>query len=92
MGCFLLLFAAVAPRVTLVAVWLFTDLVTRAFESWIPPLLGLILLPYTTVAWVLVYQPARDGPSTGGWIVVVLGLLLDISSWARSGRFRRARS
>jgi hypothetical protein len=89
-ACLVVLLAAVAPRVTLVLLWLFSDLVGRAFESWIPPVLGFLLLPYTTVAWVLVYQPVRDGPTTGGWIVVVLGVLIDVSSWVRSGRFRRS--
>lgn len=89
MGCFVVLLAVIAPRVTLVVLALFTDLVSRAFDGWIVPVIGFLLLPYTTVAWTLVYLPARDGPSTGGWIVVAIGLLLDISSWARSGRFRR---
>ncbi len=38
-----------APRVTLVFVWIFSDLVDRAFGGFLVPLLGLLLLPYTTL-------------------------------------------
>ena len=49
MGCLLVLLAAFAPRVTLFFVWIFSDLVDRAFAGIVIPLLGLHVLPYTTL-------------------------------------------
>ena len=41
--------------------WIFTDRVTQAFESSIAPLLGVIFLPLTTFAYVLVWDPIEGG-------------------------------
>ena len=48
MGCLFALLAGFAPRIALVLVWIFTNLVDRAFSGFFVPLLGLILLPYAT--------------------------------------------
>ena len=46
MVCLFVLLVAFAPRVALFFLWLFTDLVSRAFGgAWLWPLLGLIFLP-----------------------------------------------
>jgi hypothetical protein len=45
MGCLFALLAGFFPRIALVLVWIFTNLVDRAFNGFILPLLGLILLP-----------------------------------------------
>src|SRR4051812_17767757 len=57
MGCLVVLLAAAAPRVTLVLVWIFSNLVDRAFSGFLIPLLGLIVLPYTTLFYVLAWSP-----------------------------------
>ena len=49
------------------------------------PLLGLILLPYTTLFYVLAYAPIA-GVSSIGWFFVVLGFLLDLTSLFGGGR------
>ncbi len=92
-GCFAVFLGAAFPRVTLALIWLFSNYVTAAFNgNWIAPLLGLILLPYTTLAYVLVYW-FGNGPVAGfGWAFVVLGLFLDISSYASAGVNRRQAS
>jgi hypothetical protein len=47
---------ALCARLALLVVWLSTPLVQRAFHGgWILPLLGIIFLPITTLAYVLVY-------------------------------------
>jgi hypothetical protein len=45
MGCLLALLAGFAPRVALALVWIFTNLVDRAFNGFLIPLLGLIVFP-----------------------------------------------
>ncbi len=81
-GCCLIAgFGAFVPRLVLLFLWLFTDLVTRAFEGWVAPLVGLLLLPYTTLAFVAMYAPS-DGVTGFGWFVVILGFLFDLSQYA----------
>ena len=45
MGCLFLILLGVSPRLAVVTLWLLTDWVERAFgDSWILPVLGLVLL------------------------------------------------
>jgi hypothetical protein len=93
MGCGCCLLAAVGafvPRIVLLFVWIFTDLVDRAFDTWIAPLVGLIVLPYTTLAYVALYAPG-SGVTGFGWVLVIGALLVDISHWSGGwyGRVRR---
>lgn len=91
-GCFALLLGSAFPRLTLALIWLFSPIVTRAFNGeWVLPLLGLILLPYTTLAYVLVFWFTGYQPVTGfGWAFVVLGLFFDLGAYAAAGQNRRA--
>ena len=90
MGCLIALLAAFAPRVTLALLWIFTDLVDRAYSTFLLPLLGLIVLPYTTLFYVLAYQPVA-GVTGWGWFFVSLGFLFDIGHWVGGGATGRQR-
>ncbi len=90
MCCFLLVLGFFGPRLAFLAVWLFDSArITLAFGgSFLWPLLGLLFLPWTALAWVAAY--AAIGGVTGiGWAVVALGFLLDIVSY--SGRAAQSR-
>lgn len=91
-GCFAILLGSAFPRLTLLLIWLFSDIVERAFEGeWVLPLVGLLLLPYTTLAYVLVFWFTGYEAVTGfGWAFVVLGLFFDLGSYAAAGQNRRA--
>jgi hypothetical protein len=89
MGCLLALLAAISPRLALILVWIFTNLVDRAFEGFLLPLLGLIFLPLTTLVYVLAYQPVT-GVTGWGWFFVVLAVLFDLGSYG-GGVFSRRR-
>ena len=90
-GCLFALAAATAPRLALLFIWLFTPLVSRAFQSvFLLPLLGIIFLPFSTLMYVLFWvSPA--GVTGWGWLWVGLGLLLDISTYASSAYSNRSR-
>jgi hypothetical protein len=83
LGCLFAVFAATFPRAGLLVIWIFTDWVNRVFgDQWLMPLLGLIFLPFTTLMYVLVSLPA-GGVNFAGWLLVGLGVLVDVSHWAQ---------
>src|SRR5690348_2971165 len=49
MGCFIPLLAIISPRLALFAIFLFSNLLSRSFDSWVLPLVGFFLLPWTTL-------------------------------------------
>jgi len=74
----------------LIFVWIFTPLVTRAFDTILLPILGIIFLPYTTLFYVLV---AGNGIMGFEWFLLIFGFIIDIASYtggAFSGRRRFA--
>ena len=87
MCCAFLLAFGLGPRIALLFVWIFGDRVDRAFDTWIWPLLGLLLLPWTTLMYILVWGPG--GVDGAEWIVVAFGVLLDLATYsARAARGR----
>ncbi|WIG58708.1 MAG: hypothetical protein OJF49_001454 [Ktedonobacterales bacterium] len=86
-GCLLTLFA----RLMLLFVWILTPLVTRAFQGgWLLPLLGIIFLPFTTLAYVAVYLPGT-GVTGWGWFWVALAFLFDLGTHSAAARANRRR-
>lgn len=83
-GCLVILLAFIGPRVALFFTWLFTDFVSRAYDTFWVPALGFVFLPWTT----LVYALAHDGSGVGsiGWLFVAIALLADLSSWRNAAR------
>jgi hypothetical protein len=79
-GCLLALLAGFTPRIALGLVWLFTNLVDRAFSTFVVPLIGLIFLPYATLFYVLSWSPV-GGVTGWGWFFVIVGVLFDVSHW-----------
>jgi hypothetical protein len=90
-GCFVVLFALISPRLALFALWLFSDLLSRAFDSWFVPFLGFFLLPWTTLAYAAMYA-SSNRVSGFEWFIVILAFLIDLGSYARGRRESLARS
>lgn len=86
----MVLLMAVSARAALVVTWIFTNLVDRAFEGWLLPVLGLVFLPWTTLIYVLAYSPVH-GVSFLGWVLVALGAFADVGTLADGGRRARTR-
>ena len=90
MCCLVLSAGFIGPRFALLLWWIFGDKVDAAFSGFIWPFLGLLFLPWTTLAYVLAWGPIND-VSGLGWLVVALGLFLDIATYsARSAKARYA--
>jgi hypothetical protein len=90
MGCLVVLLALLSPRLALFGIFLFSDLLSRAFDSWFVPFLGFFLLPWTTLAYAVMWS-SSDRVYGFEWFIVVLAFVLDLGSYARSDRARRSR-
>lgn len=90
LGCLLTGFLTLAPRLVLLFVWLFTDRLGTAFEGFLIPLLGFIFLPFTSLAYLMVWN-AQSGVSGGAWLLVGGGLLFDLGTYALSRYANRLR-
>jgi hypothetical protein len=91
MGCCLgVLLLGGAPRIALLLWWFMdparidgtfrgwsTTVGALTAPAWILPLIGLLLVPWTTVAYVFV---SPGGVSNLEWIILVFALLLDLST------------
>ena len=88
MGCFVVLLALLSPRVAIIAVWLFSNILDRAYESWIVPFIGFFLLPWTTLAYAVMYS-SENRVYGFEWFIVALGFLFDLASYSRVERRRR---
>ena len=94
MGCCLVsLGALISPRLALFLLWIFGDILSRAFSSWVIPLLGFFLRPWTT----LVYALAWDWSSGHhlrwyDWVFVGLAAVVDLSAWGGGRRAQMARA
>ena len=89
MGCLVALLALISPRLALVGLWLFGDLLDRAFDSWVVPVLGFLFLPWTTLGYAVMWIAGRNGVHDFEWFIVGLAFLFDVSSYAHSGRYSR---
>lgn len=83
--------AVSVPRFALFFMWLFTDRLSIAFDSFIMGFLGFLVLPYTTAIYALVYSPF-EGVTGFGWLLVAFGVVLDISSYSSGEYSRRQRA
>ena len=87
MGCLVVLLAFLSPRLALFAIFLFSDLLSQAFDSWFVPFLGFFLLPWTTLAYAVMWSSA-DQVVGFEWFIVVLAFFFDLGSYVSRGRGR----
>ncbi len=90
-GCLALAF----PRFALFLVWFFGgDYLTRAFDSWLFPLLGFFFLPLTTLAFAFgmnwLGSPTEMEPL--GWVLVALAAAGDLGLIGRGAKDARSYS
>ena len=81
MCCFALAATFIGPRFALLVWWIFGDKVDAAFSSFFWPFLGLLVLPWTTIAYVLAWGPLY-GVSGAGWLLVALGVFADLATYS----------
>ncbi len=89
MPCLLIVLALISPRLAIVAMWLLSDMLERAFDSWLLPLVGFLLVPWTTLAYALMWSTGSAAITGFEWFVVVLAFLFDLGAHRGSARRRR---
>ena len=90
MGCIAALLALISPRLALFFIFLFSDLLSDAFDSWLVPLLGFFVLPWTTLAYAVMWASGRNDVTGFEWFIVVLAFFIDLGSYVSSSRARTA--
>ncbi len=78
------------PRVGILAFWIFSNppLLGRAYDGWVVPVLGFVLLPWTTIAYALMWGLSSDRVAGAEWLVVALALLVDLVTYLGWRRLR----
>lgn len=90
MCCLVTTLFFLGPRAAIVVWWLLQPLRWQAtFDTFVWPLLGFLLLPWTTLAYVVVAPGGVIGPD---WLLLALGVLVDLASYAGGGYGNRGRA
>ncbi len=89
MCCIFTTLVLLGPRVAGIIWWLINPVLWRsAFSSIIWPILGLLILPWTTLMYMLVFPGGVHGWE---WLLVAVGFFADIASYAGGGYGNRNR-
>ncbi len=89
MPCLIALFALIGPRVALVFTAIFSDMISRAIDSLAVAFLGFLFLPWTTLAYVVMYEVGAGRQVEGiEWFLVGLAFVADLGSYV-GGRWAR---
>jgi len=89
MGCLLPIVAIFMPRLALVIIFFFTNWFERSFQTILWPLVGFLLMPYTTLAWMGAML-FNNHQLSGAWIIVlVVAVVLDLGGQGGSARRRK---
>jgi hypothetical protein len=91
MPCLIALLALISPRLALFFVFLFSNMLDRAFDGWVLPLVGFFLLPWTTLAYTVMWDTGTGTVDGFEWFIVVLAFLADPASYAGGRSYRYAR-
>jgi hypothetical protein len=88
MPCLVALLALISPRLALFVIWLFSDLLSTAFQSWLIPLIGFFVLPWTTLAYAGMWTLGLRGVAGFEWFLVILAFVVDLGSYVGGRRAR----
>ena len=89
MPCLVVLLALIGPRVALIGMALFSNVLDRAYDGVFLPLIGFFILPWTTLGYAWMYDNG-PGRTVEGWEWIVVGILVlcDLGSLFGGSRSR----
>jgi hypothetical protein len=86
MPCLLVGCAAFFPRTVLFFIWLLTDWFGRSFDTWVWPLIGFFIMPYSTLAYMAAMLN-NDKQLNGLWLVLfIVTVIMDVGTWGSAKR------
>ncbi len=90
--CLMVVLGALLPRLTLAALFLFTEW-TRVLQPWWLALAGFLFLPYTTLAYVLIdhWSGTVSAQNMAHLVIMLVALVVDIGHWHGGRRHLRSR-
>lgn len=89
MPCLVVLIVVLFPRVVLVAIFLASNYLQRAYHDFLIPLLGFIFLPLTTLVYAWLVN--SHFPLNGVYLIVlIVAVIIDVGGWG-GGEFHRRR-
>jgi hypothetical protein len=88
MPCIVVLLALIGPRVALIGMAIFSDVLKRAFDGVLLPLIGFFILPWTTLTYAFVWNTGTHEVRGVEWFFVVLAFLADLASYGGGVRGR----
>ncbi len=91
MPCLAAAIALISPRLALFFVFVFSNMIDRAYDGWLLPLLGFFLLPWTTLAYTLMWDVGTRTVDGFEWFIVVLAFLADLGAYAGGRSYRSGR-
>ena len=91
MGCLFVLFASFFPRFAVLFIWLARPALFNAALDPLFAILGIIFLPFTTLMYVLLFNPAT-GLVGFDWLWLGLAFLIDLGGIGSSAYANRDRA
>lgn len=76
-----LLSMAALPRLILIAFWIFGNTLGGAFDGWVVPAIGFLVLPWTTMAYALTWGLSTNTVSDVEFGIVAIALIADALTW-----------
>jgi hypothetical protein len=83
--CLAALLALISPRLALIVVALGSNILSRAFDNALLPVLGFFLLPWTTLAYAVMWDAGTHAVTGFEWFIVILAFLGDLGSYGGTG-------
>jgi hypothetical protein len=91
MGCLFVVFTALFPRLAVLFIWLARPVAFNAALGPVVALLGIFFLPFTTLMYVLLWNPTV-GISGFDWVWLGLAFLIDLGGMASSAYANKDRA
>jgi hypothetical protein len=83
-----LLFAVTWPRAIILGFWVFSDLLGDAYDGWVLPVAGFLVLPWTTMTYAVMWSVSSNVVSGTEWAPIVLALGADLITWVGARAIR----
>jgi len=93
MPCLFALVAGAFPRFGTLLIWIARPIYfNQAFHgSWFWPILGIVLLPFTTLMYVLLYSPVTNGLYGWDWFWIAMAVVIDLMHYSSTAYYNRNR-